>query len=445
MARTVSLPVAIAVRAILDGRIKATGLLRPVQPAVYNLILMEMDSLGVRFVEKVEPPQLWIRCETKPGEERVALVPRDAEKLIAAGYKVYVERSPQPPHSTCVRCVPDEEYAKVGCELVATNSWQHAAPLSAIIIGLKELPESTAPLLHRHVYFAHAYKNQAGWAELLNRFVRGGGMLWDLEFLSDDKGRRVAAFGRPAGIVGMALALLQWAEQQTKGSLNSRVPLKSWKSTAALIADVKEELQRAHAAVGRLPSVLVLGALGRCGGGAAWIARQCGVVSVTEWDMAETKAGGPFVEILQHDILVNSIYLSAKIPPFITREFIDAHPERKLSVVSDVSCDTSNPFNPLPIYKETTTLTKPVINVIAASGATPALDVIAIDHLPSLVPWDSSESFSNDLLPALVTLRQAHLDPIWLRAEQLFHEKVKQALAALGSSAHSNGSAAASH
>lgn len=33
----------------------------------------------------------------------------------------------------------------------------------------------------------------------------GGGFLWDLEFLTDDRGRRVAAFGRSAGVVGMAL------------------------------------------------------------------------------------------------------------------------------------------------------------------------------------------------------------------------------------------------
>jgi hypothetical protein len=39
------------------------------------------------------------------------------------------------------------------------------------------------------------YKNQGGWEKVLSRFPRGGGTLLDLEFLEDEQGRRVAAFG----------------------------------------------------------------------------------------------------------------------------------------------------------------------------------------------------------------------------------------------------------
>ncbi len=38
--------------------------------------------------------------------------------------------------------------------------------------------------------------------------------------------------------------------------------------------------------------------------------------------MEETKQGGPFAEILQHDIFVNCIYLAKKIPPFITADML---------------------------------------------------------------------------------------------------------------------------
>ena len=44
-----------------------------------------------------------------------------------------------------------------------------------------------------------SYKNQNGWKEVLGRFSRGGGMLYDMEFLEDASGRRVAAFGYHAG------------------------------------------------------------------------------------------------------------------------------------------------------------------------------------------------------------------------------------------------------
>jgi saccharopine dehydrogenase (NAD+, L-lysine-forming) len=70
---------------------------------------------------------------------------------------------------------------------------------SHIIVGLKELDPDSFPLEHVHVQFAHCYKNQAGWQDVLGRFFRGGGTLLDLEFLVDESGRRVAAFGFHAG------------------------------------------------------------------------------------------------------------------------------------------------------------------------------------------------------------------------------------------------------
>lgn len=83
-----------------------------------------------------------------------------------------------------------------------------------------------------------------------------------------------------------------------------------------------------------------------------------------KWDMAETAKGGPFNEILDVDVFVNCIYLSLAIPPFLTREqIVDAGKQRNLSVVVDVSCDTTNPFNPLPIYSINTTFSQPTVPV----------------------------------------------------------------------------------
>lgn len=80
--------------------------------------------------------------------------------------------------------------------------------------------------------------------------------------------------------------------------------------------------------------------------------------------MAETAKGGPFNEILDVDVFVNCIYLSLAIPPFLTREqIVDAGKQRNLSVVVDVSCDTTNPFNPLPIYSINTTFSQPTVPV----------------------------------------------------------------------------------
>ncbi|GAB6906791.1 saccharopine dehydrogenase C-terminal domain-containing protein [Desulfosarcina cetonica] len=53
MARTVSLPVAIAVRMLLDGTITQRGVIAPILPEIYNPILDELAGLGITFKERV--------------------------------------------------------------------------------------------------------------------------------------------------------------------------------------------------------------------------------------------------------------------------------------------------------------------------------------------------------------------------------------------------------
>jgi len=53
MARTVSLPVAIATRGILEGRIDTPGVVVPVDRAIYEPVLMELESWGITCHEVV--------------------------------------------------------------------------------------------------------------------------------------------------------------------------------------------------------------------------------------------------------------------------------------------------------------------------------------------------------------------------------------------------------
>ena len=53
MARTVSLPAAIAVRLILEEQIDLKGVHIPVDPAIYEPVLDELETLGIAFEEKV--------------------------------------------------------------------------------------------------------------------------------------------------------------------------------------------------------------------------------------------------------------------------------------------------------------------------------------------------------------------------------------------------------
>ena len=55
MSRTVGLPAAIGVLRILDGTIRDRGVVVPVTPEVYNPILDELETAGIRFREERHP------------------------------------------------------------------------------------------------------------------------------------------------------------------------------------------------------------------------------------------------------------------------------------------------------------------------------------------------------------------------------------------------------
>jgi saccharopine dehydrogenase (NAD+, L-lysine-forming) len=151
---------------------------------------------------------------------------------------------------------------------------------------------------------------------------------------------------------------------------------------------------------------------------------KVGCPEIKKWDLQETKdRNGPYPEIVESDIFVNCIYLSKPIPPFVNKESLQS-PNRKLSVVCDVSCDTTNPHNPIPIYDINTTFDKPTVPV-KVEGKGPPLSVISIDHLPSALPRESSEAFSTALLPSLMALKDRASTPVWQGAEKLFQEKVQ--------------------
>lgn len=118
--------------------------------------------------------------------------------------------------------------------------------------------------------FAHCFKQQAGWSSVLARFYRGGGTLYDLEFLNDTNGRRVAAFGFHAGFAGAAAGALAYAAQKNAEKLGRLEP---YSNEEAMVADVKANLGGRE----KNMKALVIGALGRCGRGAVDLFRKIGL------------------------------------------------------------------------------------------------------------------------------------------------------------------------
>lgn len=343
-------------------------------------------------------PHIWVRAEQRDGETRVGLMPTGAAALLSAGFQVTVE-------ATEKRAVDTQAYHAAGCTIGPENSWP-TAPDDAIIFGLKELPDDGTPLRHTHLMFGHAFKGQLSGRVLLDRFMAGGGTLLDLEYLTDDTGRRVAAFGYWAGFAGAAVALGCWAAQQRAEIAG---PVSAFSDAQALKNALRAEMA---AQSSPMPDALVIGALGRVGSGVRDLCAAMGV-SVTAWDMAETAQGGPFAEILQHALFFNCILAGPDTPAFIRPDTPEM--PRKLRVIGDIACDPDSDYNPVPVYDRATTWAAPVLRV----HDTPPLDVMAIDNLPSMLPKESSDDFAGQLLPTLLQL-DGDKNGVWARARATF-------------------------
>ena len=343
---------------------------------------------------------LWLRAEAKPFERRAALTPETAGKLVASGYAVSVEECDN-------RIFGTEQYQQAGCRIAPAASWQDAPP-DCYVLGLKELSEPLPSLHHKHIYFAHAYKRQKGWKELLGKFADDGGKLFDLEYLLNENSQRIAAFGYWAGFAGAALGILNWLKQP--GTMES---VRSYPDKNQLFAEVANKLKKS----GKRPRAIIIGAKGRSGSGATELCQSLDI-ETTLWDMEETAHGGPFVKILEHDILINCVLVQSDARPFITNDLLEK--KRLLTSVVDVSCDPYSVYNPLPVYTDCTTFSRPSLRL----RDNPVLDLVAIDHLPSMLPKESSEDFSAQLLGAMLELPDGRT---WQRALELFEDKKAQA------------------
>ena len=168
------------------------------------------------------------------------------------------------------------------------------------------------------------------------------------------------------------------------------------------------------------PSAIIIGALGRVGIGASDLFTSLGI-RVTKWDLSETAGGGPFPEILKHDIFLNCILATKNSPVFFSKS--DLFSARKLRVIGDISCDPDSDYNPIPIYDEPTNWKSPSKLI----HLDPVLEVMAIDNLPSLLPKESSFDFASQILPYLKDLNTLETG-VWTRAEKIFEEKNHRSL-----------------
>lgn len=135
--------------------------------------------------------------ETKtPIDNRVALSPKEAAEL-----KKRYPRSEIVVQTSNIRAYSDEEYRAYGVPVVEDVSD------CDVLFGIKEARIDTLIPNKHYVFFGHIAKMQEYNRPLLQAFIKKRITFSDYEYMVNEKGLRVCAFGWWAGVVGVYYTL----------------------------------------------------------------------------------------------------------------------------------------------------------------------------------------------------------------------------------------------
>jgi alanine dehydrogenase len=365
-----------------------------------------------------------------PPDSRVPLIPMQCQK-IQTEFKLPVLVEPSPG-----RCYHDKEYRNAGITLS-----DHMADCD-VLLGVKEVPVSQLIPEKTYCFFSHTIKKQAYNRKLLQAVLQKKIRLIDYEVLTDEKGRRLIAFGRFAGMVGAHNALYTYAKRTGTFKLKR---MKDHLDYAEAKANYKK--------ITFPPVKIVLTGTGRVGQGAAEVLKDMGIRKVEPEDFLKNdyseavftqlrlgyyvgRADGrafPPKEFYEHpdrfvsvfepftkkaDIMINGIYWDNRGPAFFTTEDMCAE-DFRIRVIADVTCDIA-PVSSIPSTLRASTIKDPIFgfNPFTGSEDDPyqehVIDMMTIDNLPNELPRDASKAFGQQfiehILPEFLKPKSEMLD-----------------------------------
>ncbi|OJJ22422.1 alanine dehydrogenase [marine bacterium AO1-C] len=355
-----------------------------------------------------------IREGKVPIDRRVPLLPEQCQ-LLQNKYpqlSFAIQSSP-------IRCVPDEDYQKLGLAVVDDISD------CDIIFGVKEVP---IPQLIAHktfFFFSHTIKKQAYNQQLLRTILDQNIHLVDYECLTDQQGNRIVAFGRFAGIVGAYNGILAFGKRYGLYNLRRAYECKDLK-------DLKTE----YAKVKLPPIKVVVTGGGRVGNGISEVLEGMQIQRVSpEAFLSQSFEHPVFTQLRSKDyyqpeanqswnsedfyqnpahydadflkyarqaqVFISGHYWNPKADVLFTRQDM-LSPDFKLEVIADVTCDIEGS---IPSTLRATTITDPFYDYDPATGKEVAqfsdrshVNVMSVDNLPCELPYDASESFGQQLI-----------------------------------------------
>jgi saccharopine dehydrogenase (NAD+, L-lysine forming) len=354
-----------------------------------------------------------IREGKTPPDKRTPLTPTQCIALMEKfpEVQVMVQTSPH-------RCFKDEEYQKLGVEVVEDIS------AADIFLGVKEVPVDQLISGKTYLFFSHTTKMQSFNRKLLRAILEKEIRLIDYEGLVWEAGNRIIGFGRYAGIVGTHYALLMWGK---KYGLYNVLPAHECKDMSDMYAQ--------YAEIKLPPFRVVICGDGRAAHGSIEVMKKLKIRHVSpeeflteeyqypvfvqlrsedyyerkdgrEWDKSDfykhpedyRSAFAPYYK--KADIMVNAVYWRKGIEAFFTHEEMKRS-DFNIKVISDITCDIPGPLPSTiressienPVYGYNSLLEKEVAPYSKAN-----VDVQAVSNLPCELPVNASNEFGEQLI-----------------------------------------------
>lgn len=359
--------------------------------------------------------KLGIIKETKvPEDNRVALSPQQAAKLNReySDSEIVVQ-------SSDIRAFSDEEYRQAGVKVVDDLSDCDA------LFGIKEAQIETLIPGKHYFFFGHIAKQQAYNRPLLQAMLAKRLTFSDYEYLVDENGERVCAFGWWAGVVGVYYTLRGY---NLKMGLDS-LPKPDRKFTLSQMRTILTTAQ--------LPKVKILiTGNGRVAQGATYMMRECRAQELTfeefmsdepvdclsfyrasVHELVKRKDGNSFnrkdfkdnpeayesdfIKFARHtDIFISCHYWDPKAPVYLEQEDFEKY-HLPIKMIGDVTCDICGSiksttrstthddpyydFNPVTCYEE------------KSFSSPDNITVMAVDTCPNALAIDASIYFGEML------------------------------------------------
>ncbi len=381
-----------------------------------------------------------IRERKNPPDRRVVLSPGACQKVLKNHPKAEIIVEPSP-----IRVFKDAEYKNKGLEVAFKMNE------CDVLLGVKEVPIEALIPNKKYFFFSHTIKKQPYNRKLLKAILAKNIELYDHEVITNQKEQRVVAFGRYAGIVGAYNGFRAYGLKYGTFELPKAETLSDQR---ALISELKKI---------QLPNIkIILTGRGRVGNGAREMLDAMGLRKVNVGEYLEEAFNEPvYCQIDASDYnkrkdgergnkadffanpetyktnfsrftRVSDLYIAGHFygdgaPYLFTREDVK-HPDFKIKVVADISCDIDGP---VATTIRASTIAKPIYGYDPKTEKETnfknksAIAVMAVDNLPCELPNDASvgfgAAFMKHVIPAFFN---KDVDGVLLRARMTKNGKL---------------------